>query len=107
RAREPGLIHRLDTETSGLLVVARTDAAFGTLTRALRGGRITKRYLAIVAACDLPEAGVIDRALGPDPSRRGRVRVVTEPEREDAKASTTRHRGLERTPRVPLVWTQE
>ena len=103
RLREPGLIHRLDTETSGLLVVARTDAAFGTLTRALRDGRITKRYLAIVAASDLPEAGVIDRPLGPDPSRRGRVRVVAEPAREYAKPSTTRYAVLERTPHFLLL----
>lgn len=103
RLREPGLIHRLDTETSGLLVVARTEAAFGTLTRALRGGRITKHYLAIVAACDLPQAGVIDRALGPDPGRRGRVRVVAEPDREYAKPSITRYVVVERTPRFLLL----
>jgi 23S rRNA pseudouridine1911/1915/1917 synthase len=103
RLREPGLVHRLDTETSGLLVVARTEAAFGTLTRALQGGRLTKRYLAIVAAQDLPERGVIDRPLGPDPSRRGRVRVVPEPERDYAKPSTTRYVVLERTPHFLLL----
>jgi 23S rRNA pseudouridine1911/1915/1917 synthase len=103
RLREPGLVHRLDTETSGLIVVARTADAFGTLTRALRGGRLTKRYLAIVAACELPEEGVIDQALGPDPRRRGRVRVVPEPEREYAKPSTTRYVVLERTTRFLLL----
>ncbi|HWP09048.1 MAG TPA: RluA family pseudouridine synthase [Polyangiaceae bacterium] len=103
RLREPGLVHRLDTETSGLLVVARTEAAFGTLTRALRGGRLAKRYLAIVAARELPDQGVIEQPLGPDPSRRGRVRVVPEPEREYAKPSTTRFVVLERTPRFLLL----
>jgi len=103
RRREPGLIHRLDTETSGLVVVARSNAAFGTLTRALQGGRITKRYLAIVAASELPANGVIDRPLGPDPRRHGRVRVVPEPAREYAKPSVTRYVVLERSARFLLL----
>jgi 23S rRNA pseudouridine1911/1915/1917 synthase len=97
RQREPGLIHRLDTETSGLVVVARTEPAFQTLTHALRAGRLTKRYLAIVEARELPAAGVVAAPLGPDPSRRGRVRVVEEPSREYAKPSTTHFRIALRT----------
>jgi len=103
RLREPGLVHRLDTETSGLLVVARTAPAFATLTRALGAGRLTKRYLAIVAACELPAAGVVDAPLGPDPARRGRVHVVLDPARDYAKPSTTRFRILERSERYLLL----
>ena len=47
--REPGLVHRLDTDTSGLVVVARSAAAFEQLKSALKEGRITKRYLLV---CD-------------------------------------------------------
>ena len=47
--REPGLLHRLDTDTSGLVLVARSRAAFEELRNALREGRVEKRYLAIVA----------------------------------------------------------
>jgi 23S rRNA pseudouridine1911/1915/1917 synthase len=103
RLREPGLIHRLDTETSGLLVVARSEAAFGTLTRALRAGRLSKKYLAVTGAVAIPDSGVIDAPLGPDPARRGRVRVVPPDERAYAKAATTRYRVLERTERFVLV----
>lgn len=103
RSREPGLVHRLDTETSGLLVVARTAPAFETLARALRSGRLEKRYLAVTPASDLPESGSIDGALGPDPGRRGRVRVVPDPTREYSKAALTRYRVLERTPRFLLL----
>jgi 23S rRNA pseudouridine1911/1915/1917 synthase len=103
RAREPGLVHRLDTETSGLVVVARTAPAFETLARALRGGRLGKRYLAIVAARELPDSGVVDGPLGPDPARRGRVRVVPDPTREYAKPSTTRFRIVERSPHFLLL----
>jgi 23S rRNA pseudouridine1911/1915/1917 synthase len=95
RPREPGLIHRLDTETSGLVVVARSTDAFGTLTRALRAGRLVKQYLAVTAAVELPQEGSIDAALGPDPTRHGRVRVVPDSERAYAKAATTRYRVIE------------
>ncbi|MEM7607006.1 MAG: RNA pseudouridine synthase, partial [Myxococcota bacterium] len=47
-AREPGILHRLDTNTSGLVIAARTDAAFTRLRDALRGGEIDKRYKARV-----------------------------------------------------------
>jgi 23S rRNA pseudouridine1911/1915/1917 synthase len=103
RPREPGLIHRLDTETSGLVVVARTAPAFGTLTRALRAGQLSKRYLAIVAARELPTSGVVDAPLGPDPARRGRVRVVPDPTRDYAKPSTTHFRIALRNERYLLL----
>ncbi len=103
RWREPGLVHRLDTETSGLLVVARSEAAFATLTTALRAGRLVKRYLAVIAARELPETGVVEAALGPDPARRGRVRVVPDPSREYGKAVATRYRVVERSARFLLL----
>ena len=103
RAREPGLVHRLDTETSGLVLVARTGAAFDMLTRALRAGRLAKRYLAITATVGLPPEGVVDGALGPDPTRRGRVRVVPNPAKDYARAAETRYRVLETTPRFTLL----
>lgn len=76
RSREPGLIHRLDTETSGLVIAARSAAAFDALRRALSGGRIEKRYLAVVAAEGLPATGVIETLLAPDPDDSRRVVVV-------------------------------
>lgn len=75
RPREPGLIHRLDTNTSGLVVAARTGSSFDRLVAALREGRLEKRYLAVVAESGLPDQGVIDGPLGPDPHNRARVRV--------------------------------
>ncbi|MBL8717929.1 MAG: RluA family pseudouridine synthase [Myxococcales bacterium] len=84
--REPGLVHRLDTDTTGLVVVARNDAAFEELKNALRDGRVDKRYLAIVApgagsaraasvAADgiLPDTGAIDIPLAPHPKDKRRV----------------------------------
>lgn len=71
--REPGLCHRLDTETSGLLLVARTAAAFETLSRALKDGRLDKRYQLICLGGDLPESGTIEIPLAPHPKDRRRV----------------------------------
>lgn len=76
REREPGLLHRLDTRTSGLVVAARSAAAFECLRAALLSELLDKRYLAIVAAANLPDAGSIERALMPHPGASGRVVVA-------------------------------
>jgi 23S rRNA pseudouridine1911/1915/1917 synthase len=75
-AREPGLIHRLDNQTSGLLVAARTQDAFERLLHGLRAGWLEKRYLAVVPSPGLADSGTIDKPLGPDPGQAGRVRTV-------------------------------
>ena len=93
RPGEPGLVHRLDTQTSGLLLAARSDFGFRTLTGALKAGAIDKRYLAIVEQHGLTDSGSIDLPLAP--ARRGSRRVVADPEQEHA-GSATHFRVLER-----------
>lgn len=78
-SREPGLCHRLDTDTSGLVLAARDPDAFDTLTTALREGRLDKRYLLLVNAADLPESGTIDIPLAPHPKDRKRVLACMHP----------------------------
>jgi 23S rRNA pseudouridine1911/1915/1917 synthase len=77
--REPGLCHRLDTGTSGLVLAARTKEAFEAITGGLREGRVDKRYLLICAAADLPESGTIDVPLAPHPKDRRRVLACVHP----------------------------
>jgi 23S rRNA pseudouridine1911/1915/1917 synthase len=77
--REPGLCHRLDTETSGLLLVARTARAFETLSRALKDGKLDKRYLLLCQGGDLPESGTIEIPLAPHPKDRRRVYACIHP----------------------------
>ncbi len=95
--REPGLCHRLDTGTSGLVLAARTVDAFNTLTKALKEGRLDKRYLVICAAADLPESGIIDIPLAPHPKDRRRVYACTH-ERDVARLAprpaSTRYQKL-------------
>ncbi len=59
----PGLVHRLDFGTSGLLVCAKTAAAAKTLTRQLQDGKIKRVYLAVVMGKILPDTGVWEEPL--------------------------------------------
>ena len=97
RAREPGIVHRLDIQTSGLVLAARTADAFSRLTRALELEAIQKRYLALVAPETLPDSGEISRALAPDPAHPERVRVLEPGDLSGyARQKTTRYRVLQR-----------
>jgi 23S rRNA pseudouridine1911/1915/1917 synthase len=68
----PFPVHRLDRETSGVVVLARTRAAAAALSAAFREGAPRKTYLALTARAPAPPEGRIDAPLGPDPRRKGR-----------------------------------
>ena len=72
----PGIVHRLDRDTSGLLCVARTPDALARLQDALRQHQIRRDYLALVSGVPDVPRGAVDAPIGPDPARPGR-RVVT------------------------------
>lgn len=59
----PGIVHRLDRDTAGLMVVAKTDAAHRVLTEAFAARRVRKRYAALVAGKPPAEEGIIDRPI--------------------------------------------
>ncbi|AOI92387.1 RluA family pseudouridine synthase [Burkholderia pseudomultivorans] len=71
-----GIVHRLDKETSGLMVVARTLAAQTDLVRQLQARTVKRRYFALVWGM-MPEDGTIDAPIGRDPRERTRMAVVT------------------------------
>lgn len=72
-----GIVHRLDRETSGALVVALDVEALVGLQAALRSRAIHRTYLALVHGKPSTQTGTIDAPLGPDPRRRGRRTVLT------------------------------
>ena len=72
----PGIVHRLDRDTSGLLVVARREPVHAALKAMLAESRITREYLALVEGRPAARAGTIDAPLGRD--RRVRTRVSTD-----------------------------
>ena len=74
--RRAGIVHRLDRDTSGLLVVARTEAAHDALKDMMRRREVTREYLALVEGRPAARTGTIDAPLGRD--RRVRTRISTD-----------------------------
>lgn len=75
-ALRPGIVHRLDKQTSGVMVIAKNDAAHRKLTAAWGSEQVRKEYLAIVYGTPSPERGTIDAPIGRDPRDRKRMAVV-------------------------------
>jgi 23S rRNA-/tRNA-specific pseudouridylate synthase len=89
----PSLVHRLDKETSGVLLIAKTGSALRELTEALRAGKIRKRYLALVTGHPHPASGVIDAALARMDSASGAKSYVAD-EEDDGKRSVTHYKTV-------------
>jgi 23S rRNA pseudouridine1911/1915/1917 synthase len=71
----PGIVHRLDKETSGVILVAKNDAAHAKLGEAFRQRKVKKTYLALVQGLLKRESGRIELAIGRDPIHRTRMAV--------------------------------
>jgi 23S rRNA pseudouridine1911/1915/1917 synthase len=91
--RRPGIVHRLDRGTSGLLVVAKTDAAHAGLARQLKARAVERRYLTLVHGAVSRREGVVETAIGRDP--RDRLRMAIRPPGQ-GRPALTRYRVLER-----------
>lgn len=88
----PGIVHRLDKETSGVLVVAKTAAALEALQRQFADRTVIKLYIAVVEGTIAEDEGLIDAPIGRD--IRSRRKMAIEP---TGRAAVTRFRVLERT----------
>lgn len=75
-ADRPGIVHRLDRDVSGLLVVAKTDAAHEALVRAIAERRMRREYLALVAGDPAVDTGKVDAPIGRHPRQRSRMAVI-------------------------------
>jgi 23S rRNA pseudouridine1911/1915/1917 synthase len=89
----PGIVHRLDKGTSGLLVVAKSQTAYLALTRQLASRSVSRRYLALVHGRILEPQGTIEAAIGRHP--RDRVRMAVRPLGR-GRAAITHFRVVER-----------
>jgi 23S rRNA pseudouridine1911/1915/1917 synthase len=76
-AHRPGIIHRLDKDTSGLILVAKNDAAHRALQAQFKARTVRKSYLALVHGWLRPEQGEINAPIGRDPHNRQRMAVVS------------------------------
>jgi len=85
----PGIVHRLDKDTSGLMVVAKNDVAHRELSRQMKSRTVVKRYTVLVHGRLKPEEGIIEAPIGRDPSSRKRMAVVP-----DGREARTRYKVL-------------
>ena len=93
----PGIVHRLDKDTSGLIVVAKTETALTRLQSAMKRRKIQRVYLAL-AWGDLPKEGRVEAPIGRHPLHRKKMAVV-----EGGKPAVTHFRVLERFGRRVLL----
>ena len=96
--RRPGIVHRLDKDTSGLLVIARNDAALRNLQAQWASRTVLKRYVALVEGVPrLPEA-LIEAPIGRSVRDRKKMAVVS-----SGRAATSRYRVVKRFPRHAML----
>lgn len=72
----PGIVHRLDKDTSGLMIVAKDDETHQALSRALAARKITREYLALVHGAPPSAEGIVDAPIGRSPKDRKKMAVV-------------------------------
>jgi len=85
--KRPGIVHRLDKDTSGLLMVAKNDAAHLSLSDQLRDRTMEKHYLAVVDGCMREEHGLVDKPIAR--SKKDRKKMAVDPEGRDALTEWT------------------
>jgi 23S rRNA pseudouridine1911/1915/1917 synthase len=98
-ADRPGIVHRLDKDTSGLLLVAKDDGAHLALSRDLAAHRVDRRYLALVQGRLPAASGTVDAPVGRHPRDRRRMAVVA----KGGRRAVTHWRVLETYPAVQLA----
>ena len=95
----PGIVHRLDKETSGALVIAKNDATHRDLARQFAARTMGKIYLALVAGTPRKATGVIDKAIARHPVHRQRMSIA----RRQGRSAKTEYRVLRSSGDVSLV----
>ncbi|MFW2852361.1 RluA family pseudouridine synthase [Sphingomonas sp. TX0543] len=87
----PGIVHRIDKDTSGLMVAAKTDRTHEGLAKQFADHSIDRRYLAIVSGQPMPPAGTVDAPLARSPQNRKKIAIVS-----GGKRAVTHYRTVER-----------
>jgi len=95
----PGIVHRLDRDTSGLLVVAKHDAAHRHLAAQLAGRQMSRVYEAVAWGVMRHDSGTVDRPIGRDPKNRKRMAALD----AGGKPAVTRYIVLERFPKATHI----
>ena len=94
----PGIVHRIDKDTTGVLVVAKNDLAHNKLAKQLKEHTMTREYLALVEGVIKEEEGTIDQPLGRHPSQRIKIAIV-----KGGRNAITHYKVVERFKEYTLV----
>jgi 23S rRNA pseudouridine1911/1915/1917 synthase len=94
----PGIVHRLDKDTSGLLIVAKNDKAHSSLSSQLKSRQLRREYLALVCDRVKPVSGRIEAPLGRHPRNRKKMAVITA-----GREAVTRYRVLKEYGQISLL----
>lgn len=95
----PGIVHRIDKDTSGLLLVAKTNIAHKSLSKQLKDHSVNRRYLALVEGIITEDNGTIDAPIGRDPNNRKKMKVVE----RNSKEAVTHFKVLNRFNEYTLI----
>ena len=98
----PGIVHRIDKDTSGLLLVAKTDEVHADLAEQIANKTVTRKYLALVQGTINEDTATIDAPIGRDPNNRKKMAVTD----INAKDAVTHLRVLSRYPKATLIECQ-
>jgi 23S rRNA pseudouridine1911/1915/1917 synthase len=93
----PGIVHRIDKDTSGLLMAAKNDIAHSSLAEQLKNHTVTRKYLAVVQGVITHEHGTIDAPIGRDPHDRKLYKVTERNSKHAVTHFLVRERFLENT----------
>lgn len=102
----PGIVHRLDKDTSGVMVIAKTDAALHDLQRQIADRSARRSYLALVRGSPRFERAEVDAPIGRHPTHRQRMAVLPAGGRHPARPARTHLTVLERFPGFTLLQAQ-
>jgi len=94
----PGIVHRIDKDTSGILVAAKNDRAHSCLAKQLADHSMVRRYYAVTQRCIKDDAGTVDRPLGRHPADRKKIAVVG-----NGRRAVTHYKVIKRFSRHTLI----
>lgn len=97
-AERPGIVHRLDKETSGLMLVAKSERAYTSLVQQLKARAVGRHYVAFIHGVAKDDRWTVDAPIGRDPNQRQRMAVVA-----DGKPATTHLAVIERYPKYTFA----
>ncbi|GAB4258216.1 RluA family pseudouridine synthase [Thermincola ferriacetica] len=95
----PGIVHRLDKDTSGVIMAAKNDETHASLAKQIKDRTVTRRYLALIHGVIPEPAGIIEAPIGRDPKDRKKMAVTT----KNSRPAVTHYKVLERFNKYTFV----